>query len=51
MLNKELLLCSKGEEVPVKYEYTVDGLAPSMGIGGIQQERKNSILGDEKPLL
>ena len=36
MLNKELLLCSKGEEVPVKYEYTVDGLAPSMGIGGIQ---------------
>lgn len=36
MLNKDLLLCSKGEDVPVKYEYTVDGLSPSMGIGGIQ---------------
>ena len=36
MLNKDLLLCSKGEDVPIKYEYTVDGLSPSMRIVGIQ---------------
>lgn len=36
MLNKDLLLCSNGEDVPVEYEYTVDALMPSLGLGGIQ---------------
>ena len=36
MLNKDLLLCSKGEDVPIKYEYTVDALIPALRLGGIQ---------------
>lgn len=36
MLNKDLLLCNSGADIPVKYEYTVDMFVPNMGLGGVQ---------------